>query len=140
MKKSALILFSVPLYLIAACSDEAAPEGRANDAQEGEIAGDILGGTISDDMLPLDQLTSQSPSAREDPEGAANTPASASRETSTSSGASETAPPAASEAETIVAAEPPAAAPANTPPVARPVAPPPAETGPSVAPPTDDRQ
>ncbi|MBV7265025.1 hypothetical protein [Erythrobacter ani] len=47
--------------LLAACgSDEPVNDSAAVD-QEGQLRGDVLGGSISDDMLPLDQLTSQSP-------------------------------------------------------------------------------
>ena len=51
-----------PLALLVACGD---PEPEAEVAAEegGEVAGDVLGGTISDDMIPLDQLTSTSPPA-----------------------------------------------------------------------------
>lgn len=51
-----------PLALaLAAC-------GGSGDEAEGErktAAGEVLGGTISDDMLPLDTVTSQSPPLRE---------------------------------------------------------------------------
>ena len=57
------------LLLLAACGDSE-PEA-ATDEQGGEAAGDVLGGTISDDMLPLEELQSQSPPAErsEDDEG-----------------------------------------------------------------------
>ena len=45
------------LALLAACGEQT-PE-RTDDAREAE--GEVLGGTISDEMLPLDQLRSQSP-------------------------------------------------------------------------------
>lgn len=51
------------LALLAACGDQT-PE-RADDAREAE--GEVLGGTISDEMLPLDQLRSQSPTLRDAP-------------------------------------------------------------------------
>ena len=50
------------LGLLAACG------GNAGDA-EGErrtAAGEVLGGSISDDMLPLDTVTSESPPLREE--------------------------------------------------------------------------
>ena len=47
---------------LAACGEEA-PE-RTDDGREAE--GEVLGGSISDDMLPLDQLQSQSPAIREE--------------------------------------------------------------------------
>ena len=46
---------------LAACGGQT-PE-RAEDAREAE--GEVLGGAISDDMLPLDQVQSQSPQIRE---------------------------------------------------------------------------
>ena len=46
---------------LAACGG--APD-RTDDAREAE--GEVLGGSISDDMLPLDQLQSQSPPMREE--------------------------------------------------------------------------
>ena len=45
---------------IAACGNDPAP---AEDGQENlDARGEVLGGSISDDMLPLDALTSQAPS------------------------------------------------------------------------------
>lgn len=51
------------LALLAACGEQT-PE-RTDDAREAE--GEVLGGTISDEMLPLDQLRSQSPILRDAP-------------------------------------------------------------------------
>ncbi|MGB3470673.1 MAG: hypothetical protein WBA51_07625 [Erythrobacter sp.] len=62
------IVLALPFALVA-CGDEAAPEGQAPAELGGEVAGDVLGGTISDDMLPLDALTSQSPPAERPAEG-----------------------------------------------------------------------
>ncbi len=53
---------------LSACGDEAAQGDAAAVAQGGKAAGEVLGGTISDDMLPLDSLTSQSPPAILSPE------------------------------------------------------------------------
>lgn len=57
-----------PLALLAACGDEAAQEGDDRSA-----SGEVLEGTISDEMLPLDQLTSEPPLLERDkaPGGAA---------------------------------------------------------------------
>ena len=52
---------------LSACGDEAAP-GDQTVAQGGKAAGEVLGGTISDDMLPLDTLRSQAPPAEIAPE------------------------------------------------------------------------
>jgi hypothetical protein len=45
----------VPLALLAACGDEPAEDG------ERSASGEVLEGTISDAMLPLDQLQSEPP-------------------------------------------------------------------------------
>lgn len=45
---------------LTACGEQT-PE-RAEDSREAE--GEVLGGSISDDMLPLDQVQSQSPQIR----------------------------------------------------------------------------
>lgn len=52
---------------LAACGGQT-PE-RGDDEREAE--GEVLGGTISDQMLPLDQLQSQSPVLRDRPSGGA---------------------------------------------------------------------
>ncbi|MBO6945289.1 hypothetical protein [Altererythrobacter sp.] len=52
-------IFSV--IVLSSCGDSL-PD-RSEDAREAE--GEVLGGSISDDMLPLDQLRSQSPVIRE---------------------------------------------------------------------------
>lgn len=58
MKK---LLIAAPVMLLAACGDEASDEAPVETG--GEASGDVLEGTISDDMLPLDQITSTSPPA-----------------------------------------------------------------------------
>ena len=59
-----LAVLAAPLaLLLAGCEDTAEPEGETVE-QGGEVAGDVLGGTISDDMLPLEELRSQSPPAK----------------------------------------------------------------------------
>ncbi|MFA9200437.1 MAG: hypothetical protein ACEQR8_04500 [Cypionkella sp.] len=52
-------------FLLAACGGKPDPEAERRTA-----AGEVLGGTISDDMLPLDTVTSQSPPLRETGAGA----------------------------------------------------------------------
>jgi len=47
--------------LLAACSDE--PEAPVDANQSATASGDVLGGSISDDMIPLEELRSQSPPA-----------------------------------------------------------------------------
>jgi hypothetical protein len=55
--------------LLVACGDDPAPE-------EGEVSGEVLEGTISDAMLPLDQVRSRAPLA-EPTESAGAAPAAA---------------------------------------------------------------
>ena len=66
--KPAFYLALPVLLLTTACGDEAGPESD-NTEQGGEVAGDVLGGSISDDMIPLDELRSQSPPAERSAEG-----------------------------------------------------------------------
>lgn len=49
--------------LLGACGDEAEVERETGGAAEAE--GEVLGGTISDDMLPLESVRSQSPPLRD---------------------------------------------------------------------------
>lgn len=49
-----------PLMLLAGCDNAATPGAAAEKRAKGEI----LGGTIDDEMIPLDQLRSQSPPMR----------------------------------------------------------------------------
>lgn len=53
-------LLSLPLIAaLASCG------GQTSDAERKTSAGQVLGGSISDEMLPLDTVTSQSPPLRE---------------------------------------------------------------------------
>ena len=52
--------------LLTACSSETPPEETTAEADR-SAKGEVLGGTISDDMLPLDRLRSQAPSISESP-------------------------------------------------------------------------
>ena len=54
-----LLLASTCLAL-AACGDTAETPAEADESRDAR--GEVLGGSISDDMLPLDTVTSQSPS------------------------------------------------------------------------------
>ncbi len=67
--KSAISLALPILLLATACEDEVEPVAD-NTEQGGEVAGDVLGGSISDDMIPLEELRSQSPPAARSGEGA----------------------------------------------------------------------
>lgn len=57
MNRAAIL--SLVLVLAAGCTDDAA--GPAE--QGGEAAGEVMGGEISDAMIPLEQLESQAPLA-----------------------------------------------------------------------------
>lgn len=65
MKKTWALVWALPLLAVAAC-DEEAPDAVASETG-GEAAGEVLGGTISDDMIPLEELTSTSPPAERSP-------------------------------------------------------------------------
>ena len=51
----------IPLALLAGCGEEPVAEPTDNDGRT--AAGEVIGGTISDSMLPLDTVRSQSPPA-----------------------------------------------------------------------------
>ncbi|RPF71915.1 hypothetical protein [Aurantiacibacter spongiae] len=53
----------LPLAALAACGDDAAP---VEDSDGATASGEILEGTISDAMLPVDRLRSEPPLVRED--------------------------------------------------------------------------
>ncbi len=64
--RSALLLSSA--LVLAACGSDA--EAPAEGAADGSgAAGDVQGGSISDDMLPLESVTSKAPSRGGDEEG-----------------------------------------------------------------------
>ncbi len=56
MKSTRLLLCLSPVALLAACGDSPS-------AEEGAATGEVLEGTISDAMLPLDRVRSQAPLA-----------------------------------------------------------------------------
>lgn len=62
MTRHLLLLASIGL--LAACGDDNTVEEQPTDARTAR--GDVLGGTISDDMLPLDTRRSQSPPLQEE--------------------------------------------------------------------------
>ena len=63
MKSASLVLLASGL-LLAACN------GDAPAANEGTASGEVLQGTISDDMLPLEELRSTAPQAAAQSDGA----------------------------------------------------------------------
>ena len=64
MRTSLSLLTLAPFALLGACAEETEPEVDTS-ATGGEAEGEVIGGTISDDMLPLESLTSTSPPARQ---------------------------------------------------------------------------
>ena len=91
---SSRLLAAALAALLTACNGDA--------PQEGEVTGEVLEGTISDEMLPLDRVQSEAPLA--DPTGTA-------RGSQSNAGADDAEP--ADEAE-IGAEDPPAAEPVET--------------------------
>ena len=61
MRTRIAAVLSAPLLFLTACEEEA-PEADTSETG-GEAAGEVLGGTISDDMIALEELTSTSPPA-----------------------------------------------------------------------------
>lgn len=90
---------------LASCGESA--EVVEEDNEDATARGEVLGGTISDDMLPLDTLTSQAPS-RATPATADGETASS--ETETEVGGAEQAPAPAAAPAPGTAPEPPAPA------------------------------
>ena len=70
MNRNRAALTIAMIALLCACEDEVDRVDRGETG--GQAAGEVLGGTISDDMIALDQLTSTSPPAEsaESAEGA----------------------------------------------------------------------
>lgn len=64
--RTALVL-SAALFLSACGEDEGVVEAQADD--ERLASGEVLDGTITDAMIPLDQLQSQAPPMRVEPNG-----------------------------------------------------------------------
>jgi len=62
MKHASIMLAFAGALFLTGCEDEAEPV-RDQAETGGRAAGEVLGGTISDDMLPLERLTSNSPPA-----------------------------------------------------------------------------
>lgn len=75
MKTRIALMAAAPLLLLTACGDDAAT-GEGDDR---EASGEVLEGTISDAMLPLDEVRSQPPLAEPEPgEGGASSSSSSS--------------------------------------------------------------
>ena len=65
MIRSALLLVAATATL-SGCGDDAPPAETEVEAER-NAKGEVIGGTISDAMIPLDRLRSQSPPVREAP-------------------------------------------------------------------------
>ncbi|WP_337660903.1 hypothetical protein [Erythrobacter sp. Alg231-14] len=61
LKLSAIV--ALPMVVLTGCEEEAAPEEAVVTETGGTVSGEVLGGTISDDMIPLEELSSTSPPA-----------------------------------------------------------------------------
>lgn len=66
MKLRSLALLAVGVAALPACGSDGPAQDGTPEAERG-AKGEVLGGTISDDMLPLDRLRSQSPPLRAEP-------------------------------------------------------------------------
>lgn len=64
MNFRSLFLLAAGAALLAAC-DSASTDDTGEDKAARNAKGEVLGGTISDDMIPLERLRSQSPPLRE---------------------------------------------------------------------------
>ncbi|MGX7896586.1 hypothetical protein [Tsuneonella sp. HG222] len=86
------IAFAGAVLLLAGCNDTAPPE-------EGGLKGEVLEGTISDAMVPLDQVRSRAPLAEPGGDGEGTSPAAPGR-TSTQAAEVDAAQPTPEPAET----------------------------------------
>lgn len=67
--KHRLLILAIPALTLAACNSGTEENG-------GTASGEVLEGTISDAMLPLDTLTSQPPIAKPEPAAGSSSAAS----------------------------------------------------------------
>ncbi|WP_421990131.1 hypothetical protein [Qipengyuania sp.] len=61
--------------LLSACGGDRPAEESAAEAERG-AKGEVIGGTISDEMIPLDRLRSQSPPVRQEQSSSSAAPTS----------------------------------------------------------------
>lgn len=87
--KAPVALMAVSFLALAACGDDPAATG-ADDGRE--ASGEVLEGTISDAMLPIDEVRSQAPLAEPDPEEAGEGGAAATAATPAEDAPAEDAP------------------------------------------------
>jgi len=91
MKRFTISMIVATALLVPACSSE--DEGTARTSEQGgKAAGEVLGGTISDDMIALEQLRSQAPLAPRQSSGAGSGEASAAEATNDEAEAAPAAP------------------------------------------------
>ncbi len=88
MKFRPLVPLAAGAALLSACGSDAPTEETASEAER-DAKGEVLGGTISDDMLPLDRLRSQSPPLREERSAATDAPSSSEATAEVDNGADE---------------------------------------------------
>ncbi len=119
--KRTTILAAALLAGLSACGEEAAePEEGTEAEQGGEAIGDVEGGSISDAMIPLESLSSQSPTLERQPDSDGGARSEPSTAAPSASDPEPSAPPAEPSAPAAPAAP---AAPSVAPPVAPPAAP-----------------
>ena len=108
--RRAIAVLALPLACLALAGCDKDPEVAEDAAEEGNVSGEVLEGTISDDMLPLDELRSAAPPAEVVPEAGASGAASSSSPAEQAGAA-----PAEPAAQAEAPAEPAPAAAAETP-------------------------
>lgn len=70
--KLAVPFLPAAAFLMAGCSDDPAPVAAPTGDDDRTASGDVQEGSISDAMLPLDQIQSQSPPLAKSPETSAS--------------------------------------------------------------------
>ena len=63
MRSPPVVLLACGLAVLTACGNETPVEETGQEADR-DAKGEVVGGTIRDDMIPLDRLRSQSPPVR----------------------------------------------------------------------------
>lgn len=63
MRSPPVVLLACGLAVLTACGNETPAEETQQEADR-DAKGEVVGGTIGDDMIPLDRLRSQSPPVR----------------------------------------------------------------------------
>ena len=63
MRSPPVVLLACGLAVLTACGNETPVEETGQEADR-DAKGEVVGGTIGDDMIPLDRLRSQSPPVR----------------------------------------------------------------------------